>query len=91
MRTLEQRHPEVYAEFMEGKFVVQRSSHKFSLIALDHSHEQLNKEETIGIMDNPSALRRWMLAGPELARVIGEFEESMEETDPSEEHHETVT
>lgn len=93
MRTLEQRHPAVYAEFMMGQFVVQRSTHKFSLIALDHCHEQLNKDMkgdggTIGIMDNPSALRRWMLAGPELARVVGEFEEFMGESSESDEHHE---
>ena len=30
----------------------------------------------MGLTDNPSALRRWMVAGPEVARLIGEFEES---------------
>ena len=30
----------------------------------------------VGLTDNPSALRRWMVAGPEVARVIGEFEKA---------------
>ena len=28
----------------------------------------------VGLTDNTSALRRWMVAGPEVARVIREFE-----------------
>ena len=27
----------------------------------------------IGLTDNPSALRRWMIAGPEVAWIIEEF------------------
>ena len=38
------KHPEVYEEFMKGNFVIQRSHHKFSLIAKDQSHEQSNKK-----------------------------------------------
>ncbi len=30
----------------------------------------------MGLTENPAALRRWMLSGPEMARVIGEFEAS---------------
>ena len=32
--------------------------------------------DAVGLTDNPNALRRWMFAGPEVARVIGEFEAS---------------
>ena len=32
-------HPSVHEAFMEGKFVVQRSDKKFSLMALDQSQE----------------------------------------------------
>jgi len=29
----------------------------------------------VGLTDNPTTLRRWMIAGPETARLIGEFED----------------
>ena len=32
-------------------------------------------------MDNPNALQRWVFAGPEVARVIGEFEMAQEHHD----------
>ena len=28
----------------------------------------------VGLIDDPGALRRWMVAGPEIARLIEEFE-----------------
>ena len=50
-------------------------------MAMDHDHEQTNDEikgdgGVIGIMDNPSALIKWITAGPEVARIIDEFEVS---------------
>ena len=46
----------------------------------------------VGLTENPSALRRWMVSGPEIARIINEFEASMvtecTETEQSEKHHE---
>lgn len=42
LRELPKRHPDVYEKLMEGKFVAQKISRKFSPIALDHAHEQLN-------------------------------------------------
>ena len=41
--------------------------------------------------ENPNALRRWMLSGPEVARLVNEFEPGMVlDTDPKENsiHHE---
>ena len=32
----------------------------------------------IGLTENSSQLMRWMVAGPEMARVIGEFEDSVQ-------------
>ena len=32
----------------------------------------------VGLTENPAALRRWMVTGPEMARVIEEFEASTE-------------
>ena len=51
----------------------------FSAITIDQAHEQNNAcikgdGGAIGLTENPSALRRWMIAGPEVARVIQEFE-----------------
>lgn len=37
---LEDKHPSEYARFLRGKFFVQQSTHAFSLVALDQSHEQ---------------------------------------------------
>lgn len=37
MVQLPEKHPQLYAEFLKGNFVVQRSPHKFSLIGKDHS------------------------------------------------------
>ena len=48
-------------------------------MAIDQCHEQNNaaiKESgaAIGLMTDPRALRRWMVAGPEVARMVTEFE-----------------
>ena len=34
----------------------------------------------VGLTDNPSALRRWMVAGPDFSRMIQEFESSDNQT-----------
>ena len=78
--TLAEKHPDVLAEFKSGNFVVHKTSNKFSAVALDQSHEQNNamvKDSGVAIRltGNPGALRRWMVAGPEIARITTEFEE----------------
>ena len=65
--------------FAKGLFTVQKTDHVFSCIAIDHAHEQSNAVikgdgGLVGITDNPSALHRWMIAGPEVAGLITEFE-----------------
>ena len=43
----------------------------------------------VGLTENPSALQCWMVSGPEMARLIGEFESSvMEKQDRDCCHHE---
>ena len=81
MCALPAKHPEVYQHFLKGSFVVHKSQRVFSSIALDQAHEQANAlvkgdGGAVGLTENPGALRRWMVAGPELARMIQEFEES---------------
>ena len=81
MVTLKDVHPTVFAEFMKGNFVVKKTERRFSVIAIDQAHEQ-NKASVkddggaVGLTENPAALRRWMVSGPEMARVIEEFEPS---------------
>ena len=83
MVTLKDVHPTVFAEFMKGNFVVKKTERRFSAIAIDQAHEQNNasvKDDggAVGLTENPAALRRWMVSGPEMARVIEEFEASTE-------------
>lgn len=66
------KHPDAHTQFCNGSFVVHKTKKYFSSIALDHTHEQVNagvKGEggAVGLTENPAALRRWMVAGPELA------------------------
>jgi len=95
MAELPQQHPEIYNEFKAGHFTVQKTKRAFSAIPLDQAHEQNNARVkgdggAVGLTDNPSALRRWMVAGPEVARVIMEFEEANMHPNANEEtrHHE---
>ena len=79
MMTLHERHPDVASQFAQGGFVVHKTKRPFSTIAIDHAHKQHNKivkgdGGAVGLLQNPRALLRWMVAGPELARAIEEFE-----------------
>ena len=85
---LKERHPSVFAEFEQGKFVVQKSQHLFSKIALNHNHEQENEMikgdgGAVGLTESHAALRRWMVAGPEIARAVNEFESAYELRKPA--------
>ena len=95
MMSLSEKHPEVLAKFHAGKFVIHKTSKKFSAMAIDQCHEQNNatfKESggAIGLTTDPVALRRWMVAGPEVARIVTEFEQyAIKAQDASKQlHHE---
>lgn len=94
MKGLQAKHPATAKEFSAGKFTVKRSHRVFSAIAIDHAHEQNNAYVkgdggAVGLTENPDALRRWMLSGPEIARVIGEFELTYLDDDKGDiRHHE---
>ena len=66
----------------------------FSGIAIDLAHEQNNasvKDDggAVGLTENPAALRSWMVSGPEMARLIGEFEVSTKKRNKTDfRHHE---
>jgi hypothetical protein len=74
--------PDVFQQFNLGKFTVHRSVRAFSGMAIDHAHEQLNAVVkgdggVIGLTENDDALARWIVSGPDVARLLAEFECSM--------------
>ena len=92
MCLLPSKHPDICNHFSDGAFVVHKTTRVFSSIALDHTHEQVNavvKGEggAVGLTEHPAALRRWMVAGPEMSRMIQEFEGGTSSTEQRD-HHE---
>ena len=78
MDALAELHPDVNCEFNRGNFTVRKTTRNFSALAIDQAHEQNNAlvkgdGGAVGLTENPSALKRWMLCGPEMARLISQF------------------
>ena len=96
MLALEDTCPSTHTQFVNSNFVTHNTRHKFSALAHAQVHKQLNAMVkgdggAIGIIDNELALRRWMVGGPELARIICEYQESSNmNTGKSEKHHEQI-
>ena len=95
MSTLHEKHPQLAAEFHRGNFVVHKSGREFSAIAIDQAHEQANAVikgdgGAVGLTEDPSALRRWMVAGPEVSQLIARYETASEAKDAAilGKHHE---
>ena len=95
MSSLQQRCPEVYDAFMRGAFTSNKTGNTFSAIGLDQAHEQVNARVkgdggAIGLTESPGALRRWMVAGPQLSEIVAEYELEMDPTDAADtgsKHH----
>ena len=70
-----------YHHFVEnGCSVVTKTTTRFSSMPIDQAREQNNKlvkgcGGAVGLTQNPTASRKWMVAGPEQARIIQEFED----------------
>jgi len=80
MISLTNKHPEILEQFHAGKFVIHKTISKFSAMAIDQCHEQNNatvKESggAVGLTTDPCALRCWMVAEPEVARTVTEYEQ----------------
>ena len=76
------RQPQVSSFSLKRGCSVHKSPRRFSAIAIYQAHEQNNgmvkgDGGAVGLTENPSALRRWMISGPEMARFVSEFEASM--------------
>ena len=79
MLTLESKHLAVAQEFKMGSFAVHKTKHDFSVLAPDQDHEQANAAikadgGAIGLTNNPSALRKWMVSGPEVSHLVPNYE-----------------
>lgn len=79
MLLLEKIHPDIYGKFVSGFFTVAKSQRKFSSIAIDQAHEQLNAVikgdgGAVGLTSSDISLSRWTVAGPEIVRILKEFE-----------------
>jgi len=78
MAQLSQTNASVFTAFRSGKFTVNKTGRAFSAIAIDHAHEQLNAAVKwdswiIGLTENETALRRWLIGAPEIARLLDQF------------------
>ena len=94
--TLEVNSPTTHGEFHEGNFVTQKTTHKFSVLAHDQVHEQLNamvkgRGGVIGVTEKEAALTGWMVAGPETARPLTEYDDKHSmKTKDTDRHHEQI-
>ncbi len=80
LASIDKRHPNMYLIFKRGNCIFKKTSRVFSVIALDQGHEQLNYQVkgdggAVGVTENPTAMRRWSVSGPETARLIDEFDD----------------
>ena len=75
------KHPALYRKFADGFFTIAKTQTPFSMIGFDQNPEQKNKElmmlgATLNLTDE-CIFTEWAVAGPEIARVITEFEAGM--------------
>ena len=80
LQTLENSRPSVYKEFLNGNFVVSRTSKYFSAMGLDQRQEQHNKDVkgeggALDLTEDEDNLWRWIDCGPEISKVVKDFEE----------------
>jgi len=92
MVNLPNNHPELYRQFKKGLFAVQKTKNVFSALAIDQCHEQVNElikgdGGAVGLTENPQAFERWMVAVPEISRVVLEFKKSFQASNDREKSH----
>ena len=94
IRDMENLPSTIREEFEErGNWVVYKTTNRFSAIPIDQAHENNNCTVkgvggAIGLTENPSAFRKWMLSGAEQARILREFEDSFPDESKVRCHHE---
>ena len=87
-------HAATLEEFVvNGTWVVPKTTNRFSAMPIDQAHVQNNElvkgtGGAVGLTENTSAFKKWMVAGPEQARLLTEFEEQyMEDFEDGDHHH----
>ena len=91
-------HPDAYQQMLKGFSSFAKTKHTFSRMALDQVHQQNNKiikelGDTMSLLNTQdgSALIMWETCGPEVARIVSEFEDFLYDQDASSsvaKHHE---
>jgi len=76
MVTLPTAHPEVAREFETGRFTIQKAVLRHSNLPGPRAKQCCNQRRQICCRPHRqgTALRRWTMAGPEIARLMGEFQ-----------------
>lgn len=88
MAKLEQKHPEVYKQFMDEDHAISHSSQPFAKVWTDMALKQsinLNsksKGSIVGISQNPDALQRWFLTSHERASITTAVKQMCGISDP---------
>ena len=97
MKCLPETHPDIHKAFCAGKFVVQRSNTKFSMMGLDQSHEHSVKHLKSdggcrGLYGSAEEKTVIEVSRPEMMRLVDEFEKvSGSKSDNITEHKEAST
>jgi len=83
MECLETEIQATSAEFKNGDFAVNKTNRAFSSLPIGQAHEQNDKivkgdGGAIGLTESSSQLLRWMVSGPEMSRLIKDFELTQE-------------
>ena len=81
MMNVRVKHPDPYRQFADGFVTIAKKQNPLSMIGFDQNHDQQNKElkmhgGTLNLSDE-FVFTEWAVAGPEIARVITEFEVGM--------------
>ncbi|MES9884863.1 MAG: hypothetical protein ABW185_28795, partial [Sedimenticola sp.] len=80
--------PAAIEDEFKKHWVVSKTTNRFSYIPIDQVHEQENAKVkgnggAIGLTEDQTALRRWLICGPEIANVIKDFDtQYIHEEDP---------
>ena len=80
MTALETTDPDIYQEFIDGNFTVNKNKIPFCAVGVDHALEHINRVMKVagglvGITQNASARERFFLTAPELSRLSEEAHE----------------
>ena len=76
-------------EDVQQYWVVAKTKKPFSMMPIDQADEQNNAIVkgsgcAVGLTENPTAFQRWMVSGPEFARLLREFQALyLAENDPN--------